>query len=82
MHIFPQDSPETASHEREIRSLSASTAVPPAEVGTLFAPDFARPRMGAKVGSYLAVLTTSNVRAMLRRKDKGAHGVPHEKELP
>jgi hypothetical protein len=80
MHILPQDTPETASHEREIRSLSARSAAPPAEVGTLFAHEFARLRMGAKVGSYLAVLATSNIRAMLRRKGKGAYGSPHEKE--
>jgi hypothetical protein len=62
MQIPPQDSPETTSHERKKRSLSA------------------RLGMGAKVGSYLAVLITSNVRAMLRRKGKGAHEFPHEKE--
>ena len=62
MQILPPDSPETAAHEREIRSLSA------------------RLGMGAKVGPYLAVLTTSNIRAMLRRKSKAAHEFPQEKE--
>jgi hypothetical protein len=60
--------------------LSARTEVPPAEVGALFAHEFARLRMGAKVGSYLAVLTTSNVRAMLRRRDKRARGSSFGKE--
>ncbi len=32
------------------------------------APEVARLTIGAKVGSYLAVLTESNVRGMLRRK--------------
>jgi hypothetical protein len=72
MHSHLQDSPKTASHEQEIRSLSIRTAVPPDEVRALFAHEFERLGMGAKVGSYLAVLTTSNVRAMLRRKGKGA----------
>ncbi len=80
MRIPPQNTPETGSHEREIRSLSARTEVSPAEVGALFAHEFARLRMGAKVGSYLAVLTTSNVRAMLRRKDKRARVSPEGKD--
>ena len=70
MNILHQKSPETAPHEREIRSLSTRTAVPPDEVRALFAHEFARLGMGAKVGTYLTVLTTSNVRAMLRRKGK------------
>jgi hypothetical protein len=70
MNVLPQDSPKPPSHEREIRSLSTRTAIPPDEVRALFAHEFARLGMGAKVGTYLTVLTTSNVRAMLRRKGK------------
>jgi hypothetical protein len=34
----------------------------------LFVAEFARLKIGAKIGSYLSVLTQSNVRGMLRRK--------------
>ena len=53
--------------EREIRSLSDRSGVSPAHVRTLFRHERARLGMGAKVHSYLAVLTASNVRAMLQR---------------
>lgn len=53
--------------EREIRSLSDQSGVAPAQVRTLFRHEHARLGMGAKVHSYLAVLTASNVRGMLRR---------------
>jgi hypothetical protein len=53
--------------EREIRSLSDQSGVAPAQVRTLFRREHARLGMGAKVHSYLAVLTASNVRGMLRR---------------
>ena len=54
--------------ERAIRSLSARSGVPLVHVRTLFRHELRRLGMGAKVGSYLAVLTASNVRGMLRRK--------------
>lgn len=44
------------------------------KVRALFAAEFARLKIGAKVGSYLAVLTESNVRGMLRRKARLAAG--------
>lgn len=53
--------------ERAIRSLSARSGVPLVHVRTLFRHELRRLGMGAKVGSYLAVLTASNVRGMLRR---------------
>lgn len=56
------------AHEREVQSLSQKSGAPPAEVRSLFGNEFARLKMGAKVGSYLGVLTASNVRGMLRRK--------------
>jgi hypothetical protein len=43
------------------------TGAPLAEVRSLFTKEFSRLELGAKVRSYLAVLTTSNVLAMLRR---------------
>jgi hypothetical protein len=55
-------------HEREIRSLSDRSGTSLAQVRTLFSHELARLEMGAKVGSYLGVLTASNVRGMLGRK--------------
>jgi hypothetical protein len=59
---------EAVRHERAIRSLLDRTGAPVAEVRSLFAQEFSRLEMGAKVRSYLAVLTASKVRTMLRRK--------------
>jgi hypothetical protein len=56
--------------------LSDSSGASPAEVRALFVPEFKRLKMGAKVGSYVEVLTTSNVRAMLRRKTRPAAADP------
>lgn len=53
--------------EREIQSLSDRSGVSPAQVRTLFRQEHARLGMGAKIHSYLAVLTASSVRGMLRR---------------
>jgi hypothetical protein len=55
-------------HGRAIQSLCKLTGAEPAEVRDLFSSEFSRLEMGAKVGTYLTVLTESNVRAMLRRK--------------
>ena len=60
------------AHDREILSLSDRSGEPPTEVRALFVAEFARLKIGAKVGSYLAVLTQSNVRGMLRRKTRAA----------
>jgi hypothetical protein len=59
---------EAARHERAMSSLCDRTGAPPAEVRRMFTQEFSRLELGAKVRSYLAVLTASNVRAMLRRK--------------
>ncbi len=60
--------------EREIRSLSDRSGVELAQVRTLFHRELVRLGTGAKVDSYLAVLTASNVRGMLRQlcEDAGA----------
>jgi hypothetical protein len=63
-------------HECEIRSLSDRSGASLAQVRTLFSDELARLKMGAKVGSYLGVLTASNVRGMLRRKARLASNVP------
>ena len=59
---------EAVRHERAISSLRDRTDAPLEKVRRLFAQEFSRLELGAKVRSYLSVLTTSNVRAMLRRK--------------
>ena len=59
---------ETVRHERAINSLRDRTGAPLVEIRRLFAQEFLRLQLGAKVRSYLSVLTASNVRAMLRRK--------------
>ena len=64
MSVPGQDSP---AHERAIRSLSDRSGVELGQVRALFHGEIARLGMGAKVGSYLAVLTTANVRGMLLR---------------
>jgi hypothetical protein len=65
----PQGLLVTVRHERAMISLCDRTGVPLAEVPSLFAQEFSRLELGAKVLRYLAVLTASKVRAMLRRKD-------------
>jgi len=59
---------EAVRHERAMSSLCDRTGAPHAEVRNLFAQEFSRLELGAKVRSYLTVLTASKVRAMLRRK--------------
>ena len=64
----PFEHSNSQRYEREIRSLSDRSGASVAEVRARFNDEFARLKMGAKVGSYLGVLTASNVRGMLRRK--------------
>ena len=60
---------QAVRHERAMSSLCDRTGAPLREVRSLFAQEFSRLEMGAKVRTYLTVLTTSNVRAILRHKD-------------
>jgi hypothetical protein len=60
---------ETARHERVMSSLCDRTGAPLARVRSLFAQEFSRLELGAKVRSYLDVLAARKVRAILRRKD-------------
>jgi hypothetical protein len=62
----------SVAHDREIQSLGDRSGAPPTEVRAMFVTEFARLKIGAKVGSYLAVLTQANVRGMLRRKTLAA----------
>ena len=63
---------EAVRHERAVTSLCDRTGAPHAKVRSLFAQEYSRLGLGAKVRSYLAVLTASNVRAMLRRERRNA----------
>jgi len=63
---------EAARNERALSSLCDRSGVPLAEVRSLFAQEFSRLAFGAKIRSYLSVLTASNVRAMLRRQARRA----------
>ena len=67
MNAPPELSYDPAPHRRAIQSLCDRTGAAPAEVRDLFGSEFSRLKMGAKVGAYVAVLTESNVRGMLRR---------------
>lgn len=67
--LFDSDK-EAFRHESAISSLRNRTGAPLAEVRSLFAQEFSRLELGAKVRSYLSILTASNVRTMLRRKGK------------
>jgi hypothetical protein len=68
MSSLSEPGKEAVRHESAMSSLCGRTGARLAEVRSLFALDFSRLELGAKARSYLAVLTTSNVRAMSRRK--------------
>jgi Protein of unknown function (DUF3562) len=74
MHSHLEPGKEVASHEPAIDSLCERTGAPLLEVRRLFAQKFSRLELGAKVCSYLSVLTMSNVRTLLRRKGALAKG--------
>jgi len=59
---------EAVRHESAISSLRNRTGAPLAEGRSLFAQEFSRLELRAKVRSYLSVLTVCNVRTMFRRK--------------
>jgi len=67
---IPDDDHDVARRERAIRGLTEGADASVDEVRGLFAVEFARLERGAKVRKYLDVLTTSNVRAELRRSDE------------
>ena len=72
MSSFFERGNEGVRHERAISSLSDRTGASLAKVRALFAQEFGRLGLGAKVRSYLPVLTTSSVRAILRPKGEPA----------
>lgn len=56
---------DAARSERAIRTLTDASGAPPEEVRDLFAIEFKRLERIAKIRTYLHVITTANVRAML-----------------
>ena len=73
--LYERDN-EAARHERAITSLSTRTGTSLAEVRALFTRELARLELRAKVRTYLSVLATSNVRAMLSAKGESAFVEP------
>jgi Protein of unknown function (DUF3562) len=71
MSSIREEEKEAASRERTIRALTNRAGAPLERVRDLFAEEFARLGRGARVRNFLHVLTTSNVRAMLRPPGKG-----------
>jgi hypothetical protein len=63
---------EAVRHERAVTSLCDRTGAPRAKVRSLFAQEHSRLALRARVRSYLAVLTASNVHAMLSRERRRA----------
>lgn len=70
MGSFVERGNESARHERAIALLTARTGASPEEVRGLYATELARLRRGARVHTYLQILTTSKVRSVLRRAGK------------
>ena len=64
----PIERHDPTADERDIRFLSAESGMETGQVRDLFRHERARLGLGATVGRYLAVLTTSNVRGMLQRR--------------
>jgi hypothetical protein len=69
--LFEADQ-EAIRHERAVGSLSDRSGTPRAQIRGLFAQEFSRLEVGAKVRSYLGALTASNVHRMLSRKARSA----------
>jgi hypothetical protein len=63
---IPEDEKDAAKRERAIRSLTDRASAPVEHVRRLFTGEFARLGRDAKVRKFLHILTTSNVRKMLR----------------
>jgi hypothetical protein len=59
---------EAVRHERAMSALCDRTGAPLTKVRSLYAQEFSRLELGAKVRSYLEVLTARKVRAILRRE--------------
>ncbi len=67
MSAVSHEDADAARSERAIRALTDASGAPPDEVRELFTVEFNRLERVAKIRSYLHVLATANVRAMLSR---------------
>ncbi len=64
--------PSKKSHQRRaIESLAQESQVPIDEVARLYEDEWAELEDGARITGFLAILTTRNVREMLRRRSVG-----------
>ena len=67
MNAIRREDGDAARSERAILALTNASSASPEEVRDLFTEEFSRLERGAKVRTYLHVLATVKVRAMLPR---------------
>ena len=72
MSSLSESDQEAVRHERAVSSLSDRSGAPRAHVRGLFAQEFSRLELGAKVRAYLGALTAANVRRMLHRRARSS----------
>jgi Protein of unknown function (DUF3562) len=63
--------PSKKSHQRAVEFLARESQVPIDEVARLYEDEWAELEDGARITGFLAILTTRNVREMLRRRSTG-----------
>src|SRR5690348_16528730 len=63
---------ESATHERTIESLARQAHVPVEQVAQLYAHELAVLTVGARITSFLTILTTRKVREILRQRSHPA----------
>jgi hypothetical protein len=68
MRTDEQAAPEAAHHEATIEALARETGTEPAKVQELYEREFADLEATATVRSFLSVLASRNVRAVLRQR--------------
>ena len=65
---------ESSTHERAIEALARESHVPIDQVAQLYEHELAVLKAGARITSFLPILTTRKVREILRqRQSSGAH---------
>ena len=69
MHKFPSSTPPSGSttHERAIATLAQQSHVPIDQVTRLYERELAALTVGARITSFLTILTTRKVREILRQ---------------
>lgn len=68
--MYPQPG-KKSRQERAIELLAQESKVPVDEVARLYRNEWAALEDGARITSFVAILTTRNVREMLRRRSIG-----------